>query len=87
MEPKGKKLAVGTKRPKITLEEPCMLCTLHQISKLKVDEIIKNKKLFPAYAKYSPATLYRHALKPLDGSREGDCRHNNKGRPKVCTPT
>ena len=61
------------------------LASLHQISKLKVNEIIKNKKLSPAYAKYSPATLYRHALKPLDGSREVDGRHDNKGRPKLCT--
>ena len=42
--------------------------------------------MFPAYAKHSPAALYRHALKPLDGGREVDGRHNNKGRPKLCTP-
>ena len=59
---------------------------MHQISKLKVNEIIKNKKLFPAYAKYSLATLCRHALNLLDGCREVDGRHNNKGRPRLCTP-
>ena len=86
MKPKSKKLAVASEKPKITLEESCMLRTLPQISKLKVNEIVKNKKQFPAYAKYAPATLYRHGLKPLDGSREIDGRHNNKGRPKLCTP-
>ena len=86
MKPKSRKLAVGTKKLKITLEESCMLRTLHEISKLKVSKIIKYKKLFPAYAKHSPATLYKHALKPLDGGREVDGRRNNKGRPKFCTP-
>ena len=63
-----------------------MLRTLHQISKLKVSEIIKNKKLFPAYAKYSSTALYRHALKLLDRSPEIDGRYKGKGRPKLCTP-
>ena len=86
MKPKSRKLAVGTKKLKITLEESCMLLTLHEISKLKVSEIIKYKKLFPVYAKYSPATLYRHALKPLGGGRDVDGRRSNKRRPKFCTP-
>ena len=60
------------------LEETWMLLTLHQISKLKVSEIIKHKKLFPPYAKYSPAILCRHALKPLDGGREVDGKHNKQ---------
>ena len=63
-----------------------MLHKLHEISKLKVNEIIKNKKLFLPYAQYSPTNLYRHALKQVDGSREVDGTHNNKGRTKLCTP-
>ena len=50
MKPKSRKLAVGTKKPKITLKESCMVRTLHQISKLEISEIIKHKKLFPACA-------------------------------------
>ena len=42
MKPKSRKLAVGTKKPKITLKESCMLRTLHQISKLEISEIIKS---------------------------------------------
>ena len=81
-----KKLAVGTKKPKITMEKSSVLGILHQVSKLKVTEITKNKKLFPTYPKCSTATSNIHALKPLDGSREVDGRHNKKGRPKLCTP-
>ena len=36
MKLKHKKLAVGTKNPKITLEESCMLLTLHA-SNLKIE--------------------------------------------------
>ena len=73
------------KKPSITLEESCMLRTLCQIQRIKVSTIIKEKNKFPGFSKYSAATLYRHAKKPLDGSREIDRRHQNPGRPKAFT--
>ena len=76
---------VKQRKPKITLEESCMLRTLHQINKIKISTIIQNKKTFPGFAKFSPATIYRHAKKPLDGSKMLDRRHNNPGRPKLCS--
>lgn len=72
----------SNKAPKITMIESAMLRTLHQVGGLKVSEILKDKKRFPGFQKYSPATVYRHAKKPLDGSAPLDNRHNNPGRPR-----
>ena len=57
-----------------------MLRTLHQIGGIKVSQIIKDKKKYPGFQKFPPATLYRHARKPLDGSEDVDRRHYNTGR-------
>ena len=38
----GKKKDVG--KEKITAIESCMLCTLHQVQKIKVRDIIKDRK-------------------------------------------
>lgn len=70
---------------KMTTEESCMLRTLHQIQNIKICTIIKDKRKYPGFSKYSQATLYRHAKMPLDGSRQLDFRHRNKGRPKLYT--
>ena len=84
MNKEGKKLKAH-KRPKISMESSCMLRTLHQVGNIPISNIIKNKHKYPEFAKFSPATLYRHAKRPLDGHREHDKRHNNKGRPRKLT--
>lgn len=65
---------------KMTTAESCMLRTLHQIGEIKVSEIIQNKKKYPGFAKFPPATLYRHAKRPLDGSQDGPKQYTNRGR-------
>ena len=81
-----KKKKTSEKKPKITLMESCMLRTLHQEANIKVSDIIKNKSKYPGFSKYSAATLYRHAVKPLDGSAPQDNRTLNRGRPRKGTP-
>ena len=76
---------VKSTKQKITLEQSCMLRTLHQVYKIKVSEIVKNKKRYPGFANIPAITLYRHAKKPLDGTAPLDRRHNNKGRPSTIT--
>lgn len=76
------KQAADQKKCKITTEESCMLRTLHQVGKIKISDIIKDTKKYPAFKKFSTATIYRHAKKPLDGSQPLDRRHSNPGRPK-----
>ena len=54
--------------------------TLYQIGKVDIKDMM-NKKKFPEISKFSKATLYRHAVRPLDEITH-DRRHNNTGRPK-----
>ena len=67
---------------KMTLAESYMLRTLHQIGEIKVLNIIQHKKKYPGFAKFPPATMYRHAKKPLDGSKDEPKRFLNRGRRK-----
>ena len=68
------------KYKKVTIVESCMLRTLHQVGGIKIAEIINNREKYPRYSKFSPATIYRHAKRPLDGSAPLDKRTLNTGR-------
>ena len=74
------------KYAKITVTESCMLRTLHQVGKVKISEIVGNNKKYPGFARLSPATIYRHAKKPLDGTVPFDRRHSNPGRRQKIHP-
>ena len=56
---------------------------MYQVGGISVREMM-NKKKYPNLAKYSRATLYRHAVKPLDEVTH-DKRHQNRGRPRKST--
>ena len=77
----GKKKDIG--KAKITAIESCMLRTLHQVQKIKVRNIIKDRKWYPGFATFSQATIYRHARKPLDRGALVDKRAFNTARPRV----
>ena len=73
------------KRRKVTVMESAMLRTLTQVGKLKVRDIIKDRKRFPGFKDIPKSTLYRHAKKSQDGSAPFDRLKINPGRPKKMT--
>ena len=79
----GKKKDVG--KTKITAIESCMLRTLNQVQKIKMRDIIKDRKRYFGFAKFSQATIYRHAKKPLDGSALVDKQAFNTEQPRKIT--
>lgn len=62
--------------PKVTIEHSAQIRVLHQISK------VKGKRLLGMFPQYKPATIYKHAKKPINGEPVFDKRTDNKGRPR-----
>lgn len=56
---------------------------LYQIGYVPITEMM-NKRKYPELAKFSRATLFRHAVRPLDEVTH-DKRHMNPGRPRKST--
>ena len=57
--------------------------TLHQLGNVPVADMMDVNK-YPSLSRFSRATLFRHAKKPLDEDIY-DLRHQNKGRPSLTT--
>ena len=68
-------------KPKISITQSSQLPAMHQVLGIKMADIVKDPKRFPGFAKFSPATIYRRAKKPLDGNDIFDQHHFNKGPP------
>ena len=68
-------------KPKISITQSCQLRAMHQVLGIKMANIVKDPERFPGFAKLSPATIYKHAKKPLDGNNFLDQLHFNNGRP------
>jgi len=75
-------MVAKTAKSKMPVMESCMLRVLHQVQKIRVEDIVKDRKTYPGFEKFSSATMYRHAKKPLDGSSVIDRQTMNKGRPR-----
>ena len=73
-------------RPVMTVAQSNLLRTLVQVGKVSVNDIMREKKKYPGFQKFSRATLFRHAKKPLTGEQVADRRHQNKGRPRLLKP-
>ena len=69
----------------MSLADSMALRALHQCAGLSVDEVRRRRHEFPAFTKYSKATVYRHAKKPIGQQEPLDARKNNKGRPRKLT--
>lgn len=63
------------KRLKISLEHSCQIRSAYQLAGYR------GKQLLHLFPQYSKATIYRHAVKPINGDEIHDKRKNNKGRP------
>ena len=73
-------------KPQMEYTLSCQLRAIHQIGKVKISDIIRDKKRFPGFSSFSSPTIYRHAKYPLDGNlKDFDKRHHNKGRPPLLT--
>ena len=44
---------------------------------------VSRKTLCSMFKQYSPATIYRHTIKPIGQKAPFDSRRNNRGRPKI----
>ena len=66
----------------MSLHDSMALRALHQHVGLSVKDVMARRREFPAFSKYSAATLYRHATKPIGGEEPIDKRTLNRGRPR-----
>lgn len=72
------------KATSMSLRDSLALRTLHQIGGISIYRIIKESAKYPAFKKYSNATLYRHGKKSLNDDPVDERRHN-PGRPSLMT--
>ena len=71
------------KKPQMSYWQSCQLRAIHQIGKVKISDIIRDRNKYPGFVPFSSATIYRHAKLPLDGTDVFDKRTLNKGRPPL----
>ena len=78
-----KKRKKELKKPQMFYWQSCQLRAIHEIGKVKISEIIRDKKKYPGFVPFLSAAIYRHAKLPLDGTDVFDKRTLNEGRPPL----
>ena len=68
------------KLPKISVEHPCQIRALYQISN------VRGKNILQMFPQYSKAQIYVHAKKPINGEPVFNHRKFNEGRPRKFSP-